>query len=151
MPRHQLVVAGDVPRLLVFRSRELAPLQPVAEPSASSLLAPAILNMRYSSIPSCGSMIGMFSRWASSSTRASTWSRLGTRPSRYACSSSVTSAVLIATPQELIEQGLEGDHIFGHARDRVVEHDVIQPRGRHGLVQPGPAAIPWLELGPRPP
>src|SRR5438046_4400392 len=91
----------------------------------------------------------MFSRWASSSIRASTWSRLGTRPSRYACSSSVTSTVLIATPQELIEQGLEGDHIFGHAGDRVVEQDVIQPRGRHGLVQPGQAAIPWLELGPR--
>src|SRR2546430_11398653 len=100
-------------------------------------------------MPSCASTIGMFSRCASSSMRASTRSRFGTSPSMYSCSSSVTSTVLIATPQELLEQRLEHDHVQSHALHSVAENSVVKPRGGKRLVKPRPTPVPWLELGVR--
>src|SRR5437879_1662038 len=100
-------------------------------------------------MPSCGSTMGMFSLCASSSMRASTRSRGGTRRSRYSCRASVMSTVLIATPQILVEQGLQGDDVLGHAIDSAAHHLVVKPRRRHRLVKPGPAAVPGLQLGAR--
>src|SRR5437660_11826522 len=97
-------------------------------------------------MPSCASTIGMFSRCASSSMRASTRSRFGKSPSMYSCSSSVTSTVLIATPQELLEQRLEHDDVQSHALHSVAENGVVKPRGRKRLVKSPPGPIPWLEL-----
>src|SRR5437660_6030396 len=100
-------------------------------------------------MPSCASTIGMFSRCASSSMRASTRSRFGKSPSMYSCSSSVTSTVLIATPQELLEQRLEHDDVQSHALHSVAENSVVKPRGGKRLVKPRPTPVPWLELGVR--
>src|SRR2546430_6220358 len=100
-------------------------------------------------MPSCASTIGMFSRCASSSMRARTRSRFGKSPSMYSCSSSVTSTVLIATPQELLEQRLEHDDVQRHALHSVAENSVVKPRGGKRFVKPRPTPVPWLELGVR--
>src|SRR5438132_5092490 len=97
-------------------------------------------------MPSCGSTMGMFSLCASSSMRASTRSRGGTRRSRYSCRASVTSTVLIATPQILVEQGLQRDDVLGHAIDSAAYHLVVEARRVHRLVKPGPAVVPGLQL-----
>src|SRR5258708_5133431 len=92
--------------------------------------------------------MGMPSRRASSSIRVSTASRLGTSSSRCGCSSSVISTVLMAVPQELLQERLERYDVSAQARNGPVENIFVQRGGGRRFVESRPATIPGLELGP---
>src|ERR1700687_2010746 len=121
----------------------------MAVPSSSTRLALAIRTSRLRKAPSCASTIGMFSRRASSSIRARTGSRGGRRLSRNACSSSGTRTVFMSRRLRAAVSTWRDRLPGAHAFTAIRQDDLVELRGRQGLVKLRQASVQWLELRAR--
>src|SRR6202158_2047323 len=91
----------------------------------------------------------MFSRRASSSIRARTGSRGGRRLSRNACSSSGTRTVFMSRRLRAAVSTWRDRLPGAHAFTAIRQDDLVELRGRQGLVKLRQASVQWLELRAR--